>query len=468
MTLTDPDLRLNSLPAPCRDLLRRSPGAYLVGGCVRDALLGRSPADYDLAVKTDPAGFAARLARRAGGRVVVMGKPGTRIYRVPFGEIVFDVSPLEGPDIEADLRRRDFTINAMALEPAAGRIIDPTGGRADLGRRIRMVSEAAFRRDPLRMLRAFRLAAGLGLAIESGTLSAIAAHRDQIRTIAGERIREELLKFFRSGASVPHLDRMADSGLLEAILPELTPLRRCRPNRHHRFDAFTHTLAAYGHLERVLTAPAENFPGVDVSIPPREAALLKWTMLLHDIGKPAAEKEDASGVIRYNDHSVLGADLAAAVCWRLRCSREEERFITEVIRRHLGPLQLFTLHEGGRLSRRAVSRFFIRNGDRTPYVLIHGLGDYLGKGRSDEVKTRRFRAFIRMMMDRFYGDFKEKSGRPPLITGRDLIRELKLTPSPVFSRILQGVETARLEGTVRTREEALRMAADLLAAADDA
>ncbi len=438
------DLRLNPLPAPCRDLLRRSPGAYLVGGCVRDALIGKAPADYDLAVKTDPAGFAARLARRAGSRVVAMGKPGVRIYRVPFGAIMFDVSPLEGPDIETDLRRRDFTINAMAFEPAADRIIDPTGGQADLGRRIRMVSETAFRRDPLRMLRAFRLAAGLGLAIEAETLSAIGDHRDLIQTIAGERIREELLKFFRSGASAPHLNRMADSGLLEAILPELTPMRRCRPNRHHRFDPFVHTLAAYGHLERVLNTLADVFPGRDLSIPPKEAALLKWTMLLHDIGKPAA------------------------VCWRLRCSREEERFVTEVIRLHLDPLQLFTLHEGERLSRRAVSRFFIRSGDRTPHVLIHGMGDYLGKGRSDAAETRRFRAFTRMMMDRFYGDFKEKSGLPPLITGRDLIRELKLSPSPVFKRILQGVETARLEGTVRTRAQALRMAADLLAEADDA
>lgn len=465
--MTDHRLRLGVLPAPLRTLLSETPGVYLVGGCVRDALTGRSPADYDLATASDPVDVAGRLARAAGSRVVVMGKPGVRIYRVPFGETVFDVSPIDGPDIEADLRRRDFTINAMAVEPAADRIMDPTGGQADLGRRVRMVSEAALQRDPLRMLRAFRLAAGLDLSIEDATLSAVKTHRDRIQGVAGERIREELLKFFLSSESASHLSQMAGSGLLEAILPEMTPMRRCRPNRHHRFDPFTHTLSAYGHLEDALNAPADLFPGGGRPIPPKEAALLKWTMLLHDIGKPAAAAEDAAGEIHYHDHQTLGAELAVAVCRRLRCAREEGRFMTDVIRLHLRPLHLFVLQGGGRLSRRAVSRFFIRAGDRTPHVLVHGLGDYLGKGRSDPEETRRYRAFTRDMMARFYGDFRAKSARPPLITGRDLIRELNLAPSPVFRRLLKQVESARLEGAVETREEALRLAADLLAAGKD-
>ncbi len=457
----------SSLPRRFREILSQTPGAYLVGGWVRDALIGKIPVDCDLAVASDPAGFAARLAEAAGSRVILMGKPGMQVHRVPFRDLSFDVSPLYGGHIAADLRRRDFTINAMAYEPASGRIIDPADGRRDLGRRIRMVSEAAFQQDPLRMLRAFRLAAVLGLAIEEKTLAAIRAHGDRIQGIAGERVREELVKFFHSDDSAPYLEQMAGSGLLETLLPELTPLKQCPPNRRHRFDPFTHTLAAYGHLEALLRSPEATFPATVAAIVPKEAALLKWAMVLHDIGKPPTCREDDAGEIHYHGHDRVGADLAAAVCGRLRFSREEGRFVEAVVRHHLGPLHLFLLHAQGRLGRRAVSRFFMRCGDQTAHVLVHGLADYLGKGRSDADETRRFTSFIRWMGGPLYADFKATSALPPLITGRDLIQELNLPPSPVFKRVLQGVETARLAGAVRTREEALQAAADLLSKMDD-
>ncbi len=456
----------SQLPPRIRALLSAAPGVYLVGGCVRDALRGDAPSDYDLAVAGDPAGFAARLARCAESRVVMMGKPGASVYRVPFQKRVFDVSPLQGGHIEADLIRRDFTINAMAWEPVSDRIIDPTGGRGDLGRQIRMVSASAFERDPLRLLRAFRLAAGLRLDIETATLDAIRACRHGIGEVAGERIREECLKFFRSGDSAPYLDQMAGSGLLESLLPELSPLKGIRPNRHHRFDAFTHTLAAYGHLEALLRSPGETVPESAPPIGAREAALLKWALVLHDIGKPTTASADASGADHYYDHEKKGADLAVAVCERLRFSKEETRFVETVVRHHLRPLHLYRLHGRDRLSRRAVSRFFLRCGADTPHILIHSLADYLGKGGTDPAEVRRFKAFIHLLADRFYNDFKVAAALPPLLTGRDLIQELKLTPSPVFKRLLTAVEEARLAGMIRTRKAAIEMAADLLSEMD--
>jgi hypothetical protein len=259
---------------------------------------------------------------------------------------------------------------------------------------------------------------------------------------------------------------MAGSGLLERLLPELTPLKKIRPNRHHRFDAFTHTLAAYGHLEALLRSPGEAFPESAPPIGAPEAGLLKWAIMLHDIGKPATATADPSGEHHYYHHGKKGAELAAAVCGRLRFSNEETRFVETVVRHHLYPLHLYLLYGRDRLSRRAVSRFFLRCGAETPHILLHGFADYLGKGGTDPAEAGRFKAFIHLMADRFHGDFQKAAALPPLITGRDLIRELKLAPSPVFKTLLTAVEEARLAGEIRTRKAAMEMAADLLSEMD--
>lgn len=459
----------SALPCCFKNLLKAEPGVYLVGGCVRDALIGKIPADWDMAATTDPLGVAERLAQVAGTRVVEMGKPGVQIFRVPFEETFFDVSPLYGGRIETDLENRDFTINALAWEPASGRLVDPAGGRQDLGCCIRMVSEAAFKQDPLRTLRAFRLAAALELTIEPNTLGAIKRCKDRIQAVSGERIREEFLKFFQAHDAAPFLENMAEIGLLEAVLPELAPMRNCRPNRHHKFDPLTHTLTAFRALESLLNQQAEDFScDTAIAIHPKKAALFKWAMLLHDIGKPAALSEDAAGEVHYYGHEKIGADMAAKVCQRLRFSTLETRFVEDMVRNHLQPLYLFRLDEKSQLTRRAVARFFMRCGDQAPYILIHALADFMGKGRSNPDEGQRFRAFIRCMVGESLRDFKKKSALPPLITGNDLIRELNLNPSPLFKKLLQAVETARLAGTINTREEALQAAADLLPDMDDA
>ena len=167
-------------------------GVYIVGGSIRDLLCGRTPIDYDLAVTTAPDRFARSLASRTAGHVVEFGKHGHTILRVVTGDDYFDIMPLNGESIEDDLHRRDFTINALALELSYGNLIDPTGGRRDLAaKNVRMVDRDAFRNDPVRLLRAYRMAATFDFTIDKDTEAAISQDADLIRKSAAERIREE-------------------------------------------------------------------------------------------------------------------------------------------------------------------------------------------------------------------------------------------------------------------------------------
>lgn len=219
-------------------------GAYLVGGCVRDLLLGRPPADYDVVILGDPRAYAQTLAAAAGGRIVAIGKPAFRLWRVVAPGGIIDVSAAAGASIAKDLHQRDFTINALALDITSGAIIDVTGGRQDLNAgTIRMVSAAAFRNDPVRLIRAFRLQARFGFSIEPGTLAAISRDAGRIVRPAGERVREEFFKMLGADRSAPALQAMARTGLLAALFPGL---KRAGEN------VLEHAVAAHQQLESLL------------------------------------------------------------------------------------------------------------------------------------------------------------------------------------------------------------------------
>ena len=270
---------------------------YLVGGSVRDLLLGRRPLDLDLAVAGNPRAFALRLAAHTGGRLVPLGKPGLMLYRVVHGSQVMDVSAVAGRSISEDLQRRDFTINALAVDVAGGDIIDVCGGRADLAAgRVRMVSRSAFEQDPVRLIRTFRMAAVLRFEVTPETAAAV---RDQAMLItkpAGERIRDELLKILETGRAADAITQMADCGLLSAMLPELAALRSERPDQKPRCDRFEHTLKAFSEIENLLADPRTVIPSdidpVEWSLASVPAAILKFAILLHELVRPSADRND--------------------------------------------------------------------------------------------------------------------------------------------------------------------------------
>ncbi len=432
-------------------------GIYVVGGTLRDLLLGLDPTDCDLATAGDPQAYARRLAGATGGRLVPLGKPGKMVYRVVAAERVYDVCPVEGGSIENDLRRRDFTINALALEIPSGRILDVTGGRDDIrARRIRMVSRHSLEADPLRMLRAFRIGAALGFEVEAQTDAAIRSLAKAITAVAPERLHEELIKFFRTPVSHAYLVQMARTGLLFETIPALAPLSGCGQNRHHRYDVWQHTLVAYGYLEKALgTTPPPGAAAELAAARTVKPEILKFAMLLHDIGKPLVRTTEGTAV-HFHGHPEKGAQLTAGIAERLRCSSLEKEQLCFLVENHLRPLQLFLLGERGKLTKRALARFFIRCGPRTPDVLLLSLADHAGKGPDEDDTFCRFAADL---LQHFRREAAPRLAQPLPINGHDLEKRLGLAPSPLFARILAEVRRALLTGEVTDRGTALALAA---------
>lgn len=447
------------------EILPAEPGIYMVGGSVRDLLLGRRPIDCDIAVEGDPGILARKIAQKISGHVVDLGRPGKQITRVTAQSAVFDVAPVAGQTIEADLRRRDFTINAMACETASNRIIDPTGGRKDLAENtVRMVSDDAFTEDPVRLIRAFRIASTLGFQIEPQTLNAVKAYAKRMIASPGERIRPELIKILETADACPYLLQMADTGLLQTIFPEMEPMMECSQNHRHIHNVFHHTLDACRKLEELLNHPESLIPPdlIDAAFHRIDRPLLKLSILLHDIGKPCTRTEDSKGTIHFYGHEKAGAGLFRQIARRLTLSNKEADYVNRMIENHLRPLHLFTASRRQPLSRRSRVRFFMRCQDLCPALLVHAVADARAKTIPDA--SQPFAEFAAGLLKDFLLQFTPESAKPPLITGRDLIQELGLTPSPLFKKILLAVEEARLIQNNLTRGEALSLARNLLPA----
>jgi tRNA nucleotidyltransferase/poly(A) polymerase len=319
-----PLLRLKAALGPEAELV-------VVGGAVRDELLGRSHADWDLATKLMPKAVMDR-ARAAGLKAIPTGLQHGTVT------VILEGRPIEittfrtdgayldgrrpetvqlGVSLEEDLSRRDFTINAMALPVGGGELVDPFGGRADLeARMLRAVGDPLhrFAEDGLRTLRACRFAAQLGFEVEAQTLAAIPERLDVARKVAVERVLTELTKLLCGLEPHRGLDLLAQTGLLDLWLPELSPMIGCGQNRHHRHDVWIHT------LEVARLVPPE--PG------------LRWAALLHDVGKPGARTVGEDGEARFHGHEGQSLALAEAILDRLKAAHALRREVLALVRHH--------------------------------------------------------------------------------------------------------------------------------------
>lgn len=450
-----------------KNILPRLKGTYIIGGSVRDLLLGRTPTDYDIAVTGNPEQFAKKLMAKSDGHLVRLGKPGQMIIRVISGDLIFDITSLNGTSIEDNLNQRDFTINAIAYDLYSERIIDCLGGLQDLAdKKVRMVSKEIFKKDPVRLIRAYRIGACLNFEIEAKTATAIKSNTQLLKNIAGERIRVELFTMIGTSTSYLYLSQMAISGLLTAIFPDLDRLKGCFQNHHHHFDGFEHTMRAYGHLETLLNDPGKILPDTSAKIHQyihkNKPALIKCAILLHDIGKPLMKTLDSSGNCHFYGHARKSADMAQKISQRLRFSNHERQFIDGIIRNHMKPLSLFTSYEKKTLTQKGITRFYKKCGEYTPALLLAAIADTKAKQNKLNEKNKAFKSFLKKMIFEYFYHYQPISDEPPLITGRDLIHVFGLTPSPLFRKILNLVDDAKLTKTIENRSEALELVKDIL------
>lgn len=446
---------------------------WIVGGTVRDQLLGRVTTDLDLAVQGDPQDAAKALARASGGVPFrLSGAFGAwRVVGPGHGWHV-DLVILRDGDIHADLGARDFTLNAMALPLAGGDLLDPHGGRSDLqARRLRMVAPAALADDPLRTLRAIRLAIELELTIEPATAAAIGQAAPGLERVAAERIFGELKHIIRSPAVRIGLGLMDAHGITAAVLPELAALHGVEQNVFHHLDVHDHTLEVLdqvGAIERDPLAAGFGEHAEAVAALMREPLAdeltrgdsMRLAALLHDAAKPWTRAERPGGGFGFPGHDREGAQLARDVLRRLRASGALTDHVVALCLHHL---RLgFLVHERP-LDRRSLWRYLRATEPHAADVTIFTVADRLAtRGKNAEPAIQAHVALAREVLRPALARRGQGAGEP-LLRGDELARELGLRPGRELGELLDQLEEDRFAGEIRTPADALRRARELRA-----
>ena len=461
----------------------RGISAYLVGGAIRDALLGRETGDVDLSVDGDTRKVGAEMAGALGGRLVPLDDERGIVRVVPLGRDggpSIDLSPLRG-GIHADLAQRDFTLDAMALavsDAAAGGspvpLIDPYDGARDLRARvIRALSPSVFADDPARLMRAPRLAAELSFSVADETAQSIRQHAHLVTGVAAERVRDELLKLLAAPSAASSLRLLDDLGLLCLVVPELASAKGVTQPKEHHWDVFNHCIETAGQVERLFapatsvaspyeeaTAPGSDsmreYFAEDASDGHTRLTLLKLAGLLHDIAKPATRTVEPSGRIRFLGHNSMGAELAEQILGRLRLSRRGTGLVSRMVEHHLRPSQM--AQDGELPTARAVFRYYRDAGDAAIDTLYLNLADYLaarGPDLRDQEWSDHRRVVEHILRE---GTTPRAPERPPkLIDGHEIMRTFSLEPGPRVGSLLDAVHEAQASGEIVSREEAIEL-----------
>jgi poly(A) polymerase len=418
--------------------------ALLVGGCVRDLLLGREPADYDVATDAVPEEvmriFPETYAVGAQFGVVLVPIPEEQ--RIPSQSETIEVATFRSDigysdgrhpdevrftrDPREDVQRRDFTINGLLLDPINNQVLDFVGGQKDLeARNIRAIRDPALRfsEDKLRMLRAVRFAARFEYTIEPATCAAIRQLAPQIHQVSRERVRDELTKMLTEGHARRAFELLDQTGLLHEVLPEIEAMKGVEqpPEFHPEGDVFVHTLLM---LEK---------------LPHPSPATLAWGVLLHDVGKPPTFRR-APDRIRFDDHVDVGVKMAEAICRKLRFSNDDTEQILALVDNHM---------RFGHVERMKASTF-------KRFIRLPRFEEHLELHRLDCESSHRNLRVYNLVREKM-AELPPEAVRPaPLVTGGDLIAA-GYSPGPRFKKILSAIEDAQLEGRLRSKDEALQL-----------
>lgn len=462
--------------------------AFLVGGSVRDLLLGERCVDWDIATNGDAPLLARRLADRLGGYYAHMNDKASRVVvKSEQGEIIVDVAPLQGGSIDADLRLRDFTINAIAVSleqlltaltsDAEPQLIDPLHGVEALATHtLRAVHDNIFKYDTLRLLRAVRFQMRYQLVIERHTSTLIKREAALLARAAPERIHDELYAILAPDGATDRLYTLDALGLLTVLIPEFIAARGMPQPALHHWDVFEHSLQSVGMLEELARTLQQSPEAIALSRMETMAGdmreiqqllqeavqqkvfqetllsspVMKLAALLHDIGKPVTYHVDDDGIHFYG-HPQEGVPLAHQIMQRFSASTHDRRLVQQVVANHMRPGQLS--HES--VTMRAIRRYFVELGPTGIAVALVSLADHLAMRGPEPLQEHweRHLSTVRLLLTRYIRE-RQSILPPRLVQAEEIIHRFNLHPGPLIGKLLEAVADAQAEGLIRSRNEA--------------
>jgi len=477
------------LPLLRQFFVQKELNPYLVGGIVRDALLHLNSTDIDLTVDGNALEVGKELSRALDAHYVVLDEPNRMVRLLPRSGPAWqiDLTSRYG-SIAKDLARRDYSINAMAIdltgieqfdEIQSFNVLDTQNGVEDINNKtIRAISSDIFHHDPIRLLRGIRISYELGFSLENTTKTLMLRDHELITECAPERIREELLRIFDGTNTFEAVGTLKETGILSALIPELSPTYGLEQPSEHTWDVFLHSAHSISTLDYILRFSEWSFQQADIlqnipwdnsikeyfektiSPPSTRRILTKIAALLHDIGKPHTRLVN-EGKIRFYGHPQEGAKTVLSVLERLRFSHSECKFVETIVREHLRPVQMST--ENTSLTKKAVYRFK-RDLEQTGIATLYfSLADHLATcGPNLEVNNWNWHvSIVRQLIDEYSKDTSNPISTK-LLDGNTLLNELQLKPCKLIGLILEEISEAHADERINSREEALDFARELL------
>ena len=481
------NLLTSEMFAVVQEKLQDNNHVYMVGGAVRDVLMMRPLHDMDFVVIGSAANVAKKLADDLEGgfymldeerdiaRVVIKQDHGKKFY--------LDFSALRAENLFKDLTSRDFTINAMAVNVSQPELlIDPLKGVKDIkAGYLQICNPNSFKDDPIRVIRAVRMAIQFNLKITENTLYALKQEVPNLHKISQERIRDELFRILESENIASAIRMLEELGILQTIWPDLSSLKDVEQGNNHAYDVWEHTLSTVKGLENlwdVLVGEFEEEKASNLlmgtaaanlgrfrdqleehfqqSINPARSrkALLFYAALYHDIGKPAAKSIREDGEISFRGHDEAAISMVKEASRKLRLSENEVNTVTTMVKNHM-QLHVLSL-EGKTPSKREIHRFYKHNRSYGIDLVLMMLADLIGKYQyeMDQDLWLEKISLARLFMETYFEQFNEVINPPKLITGSELMKQFKIEAGPRVGELLEELQAAQAEGLIKDKKEA--------------
>lgn len=431
---------------------------YLVGGSVRDAILGKNFVDRDIAI-TDAEAFARKLAEKLNATFIVLDSE-YKIFRLVLEDKInyLDISEIQGENIEEDLSRRDFTMNAIAYNLETGEIIDPFNGQEDIKNKIiNHIKDINFEEDPLRILRAFRFASSTGFELSNETKLNINKYKHLLFTPAKERINYELMKLFGGENCAKTLLLMDEFGILKEIFPQVEEMKKVPPNTHHHLDLFHHVVETVRNIEQLYfnaskieqkhlnTTDFGGFPRINH---------IKLAGFLHDIGKYSTWTIEESGRHRFIKHDDVGAKMCVSFLKELKFSKKQIDYISTMIKTHIYPSNVIASPD---LNEKIMMRYIRKMETNVIDNIILAKADRLsaqGEAITKEIVKDNIDGLNKLL--NFYLEKKETlKPLPKLLDGLEIMQIKNIKQSPKLGEIINALKEAQLNSDILTKEDAI-------------